>query len=213
MSETRVPEGLVGDRPPHPGRKLSWEEFLDWTKEDARAEWVDGEVVMASPVHERHDKLVRFLQSLLGTFVEERRLGEVRGPEFLMHIPTHPAGRAPDALFVRAENLARLQPTVLEGPADLAVEVVSDDSVGRDRGEKLVEYEEAGIPEYWVLDPKRRQAEFYRLEGERYRAAAPEADGRYHSTQVEGFFVRPEWFWQAPPPRLLAVLGELGLLG
>jgi Uma2 family endonuclease len=207
------PELMSADRPPHPRRKLTWEEFLDWCNEDANAEWVDGEVVMHSPVHERHDELVRFLQTLVSIFVRRRRLGEVRGPQFLMHIESHPSGREPDLLFLRSEHLDRLRPTFVEGPADVVVEVVSDESVVRDRGEKFLEYEEARIPEYWLLDPKRRVAEFYRLGADgRYQAVLPEA-GVYRSAQAEGLFLRTDWLWQEPLPDALDVLGELGVLG
>jgi Uma2 family endonuclease len=207
------PELMSADRPPHPRRKLTWEEFLDWCSEDANAEWVDGEVFMKSPVHERHDKLVIFLQTLFRVLVRRRRLGEVRGPQFLMHIESHPAGREPDLLFVRTEHLERLQPTALEGPADLVIEVVSDESLVRDRGEKYLEYEEAGVQEYWILDPKRRVAEFYRLAEGCYQPAPLEPDGRYRSRQIEGLLVRVEWFWHEPLPDEIEVLREFGLLG
>ena len=47
------------------------------------------------------------------------------------------------------EHLDRLTDSHLSGPADLAVEIVSPDSLGRDRGDKFAEYGAAGIPEYW----------------------------------------------------------------
>ena len=46
----------------------------------------------------------------------------------------------PDASFVRTEHLDRVLPTRIEGPADLVVEVLSPDSVARDRGVKLRDY-------------------------------------------------------------------------
>jgi Uma2 family endonuclease len=219
MADTRypgelAPELLGADRPPHPRRKLTWDEFLDWCNEDANAEWIDGEVVMHSPVHERHDELVAFLHGVLRIFVRRRRLGTVRGPEFLMRLESHPSGRAPDLLFVRPEHATRLKPTFVDGPADLVVEVASDESLARDRGEKFLEYEEARIPEYWILDPKRRTAEFYRLGADgRYEAVAPAAPGVYRSEQLQGLELRVGWLWQAPLPDELDVLGELGVLG
>lgn len=79
-------------------------------------------------------------------------------------------GREPDLLFVAQEHLDRLQETYLDGPANLVVEVVSPESLARDRGAKFVEYEAGGVPEYWLLDPLRRWAEFYCLgEDGRYR--------------------------------------------
>ena len=46
------------------------------------------------------------------------------------------------------EHLERLTEARLSGPADLVVEVVSDDSVARDRADKFYEYQAAGITEY-----------------------------------------------------------------
>lgn len=66
--------------------------------------------------------------------------------------PTLP-GREPDLLFLARENLDRLKAPYLEGPADLAVEIVSSESRLRDRGEKLAEYEAGGVREDWILDP------------------------------------------------------------
>ena len=56
------------------------------------------------------------------------------------------------------EHLDRLTDSHLSGPADLVVEIVSPDSLGRDRGDKFAEYEAASIPEYWLIDPVRQQA-------------------------------------------------------
>jgi Uma2 family endonuclease len=56
--------------------------------------------------------------------------------------PDGPA-RQPDLLFVAREHLDRLTETRLSGPADFVVEVVSDDSVARDRADKFYEYQAA----------------------------------------------------------------------
>jgi Uma2 family endonuclease len=107
----------------------------------------------------------------------------------------------------------RLKPTYLDGPADLAVEVVSPESAGRDRGDKYYEYERAGITEYWLIDPQTERAEFYQLDAaERYHLILPDGDGLYHSAILPGLWLRVAWLWQDPPPpaedALLAIEGE-----
>jgi Uma2 family endonuclease len=119
-------------------------------------------------------------------------------------------GREPDLLFVANEHLDRLQETYLDGPADLVVEIVSPESAGRDRGEKFYEYERGGILEYWLLDPQVRRAEFYQLNTEgQYQQMSPDAEDRYHSAVLSGFWLRVEWLWQEPLPHPLRVLGEI----
>lgn len=109
------------------------------------------------------------------------------------------------------ENHERLHETYLEGPADLVVEVISPESVGRDRGDTFVEYEAGGVPEYWLIDPQREQAEFYQLtDSGQYRFVPMDDAGRYHSAVVTAFWLRVDWLWQEPLPPTEEVLLEVG---
>ncbi len=196
-----------------PATKLSYEEFLEWLNEERHAEWVDGEIVEMSPVSNRHQDVVGFLAALLRVYAEARQLGEVRGEPYHMKPALSLPGRAPDIFFVATAHLDRLRSTYLEGPADLVVEIISPESRARDRGDKFFEYEAAGIPEYWLLDPIREQAEFYQIDpGGIYRFVAPDAEGRYHSAALPGLRLQVDWLWQAPLPPLLSVLRVWGLI-
>ncbi|MEI7837907.1 MAG: S49 family peptidase, partial [Planctomycetota bacterium] len=59
-------------------RRMTYEEFLDWADEDTLAEWVNGEVVMASPPSRQHQEIVVFLTQILGLYATKRELGIVR---------------------------------------------------------------------------------------------------------------------------------------
>jgi Uma2 family endonuclease len=96
--------------------------------------------------------------------------------------------------------------TYVDGPADLVVEVVSSESGARDRGEKFYEYEAAGIPEYWLVDPEREELAVYRLRKDRYRTAFEGHEGRAASEVLEGFWIEAEWLWQEELPAVLDVL-------
>ena len=61
--------------------------------------------------------------------------------------------REPDLLMLRDRSDPRYQDRYWQG-ADLVVEVVSPDQPDRDRVEKRADYAEAGIPEYWIADPR-----------------------------------------------------------
>ncbi|MFB6271808.1 MAG: hypothetical protein ABEL51_02830 [Salinibacter sp.] len=56
------------------------------------------------------------------------------------------------------------------------------------------------------------QVEVYRLKEDRYESAFMGAEGRVESEVLDGLWVRAEWLWQRPLPKLLDVLSELGLL-
>lgn len=193
--------------PAPPRRRMSYEEFLDWLDEDTHAEWVNGEVIMHSPVSARHQKVGRFLLRVLSEWVERGNLGEIMYDPFQMKIGPDFPGRAPDILYVAQENLARLKPNLLEGPADLVVEIVSPGSRGVDRGDKHFEYERGGVREYWLIDPERTLAEFNRLEPDgRYHLATPDENGVFRSAVLPGFWLKVDWLWQDPPPAVRDVL-------
>lgn len=100
-----------------------------------------------------------------------------------------------------------LKSTYLDGPADLMVEIISPESVARDRGEKFVEYQAAGIPEYWVIDPQLRQAEFYHLDVHgNYQLIPPDEHGAYRSRAIAGVWLSVARLWQEPLPATVATL-------
>lgn len=193
-------------------QKTTYEDFL--TQYDSvRAEWVDGEVIMSPPASEHHQNIIGFLVNLLRPYVESRVLGKVLIAPFQMKLGPDLPGREPDLLYVASAHLDRLKETYLDGPADMAVEIVSKESINRDRGEKFVEYEAAGVSEYWLIDPIRQQAEFYRLGADNhYHPVLPDDKGIYHSEVVKGFWLRVSWLWQEPLPHVLEVWKELNLL-
>jgi len=197
-----------------PETSLTFEEFLDWLDEDTRAEWADGEVLVTSPASDSHQDISRFLIALLSHVAEHDDAGIVRPAPFLVRLPP-PLQRArePDIVFVAREHLDRLRPTYLDGAPDLVVEIVSPESVARDRGEKYVEYEQAGVREYWLIDRDRRQAEFYLLGADgRYRLALGGSDGEYRSTVLPRLRLEVEWLWRDRLPKLIDVLRTLELL-
>ncbi|MGH2517716.1 MAG: Uma2 family endonuclease [Ktedonobacterales bacterium] len=187
---------------------MTYDAFLEWADEDTLAEWVDGRVVMNSPANFRHQDIINFLLEVLRTYVRIHDLGKIADGPFQMKLGR--SGREPDILFVTRAHLDRLKPTYLDGPADLVIEVVAPESAARDRGDKFYEYREAGIPEYWLIDPNLEQAEFYQLdEAGRYQTAVVAEDGAVHSRAVASFWLRVEWLWQDPLPEASQALLEI----
>jgi Uma2 family endonuclease len=193
--------------------KMTYEEFLDWYDEELRAEWVDGEVILMGPVSTRHQLLVGFLGSLIRHWVESRQSGLALIAPFQMKLSLRPSGREPDVLFIARERLELLKQNYLDGGADLAIEVISPDSRTRDRRHKYQEYEQAGVREYWIIDPLRERADFYQLaENQKFRPACLADDGTFRSDVLPGLWIKTDWLWQEPLPPLMFVLKEWGLV-
>ena len=190
---------------------MSYEEFLD-RADDIHAEWVNGEVIVFMPPKTIHQQLTGFLSYLIVSYARTFGLGEVITTPFEMRVLPGRSSREPDLLFVAREHLDRLTAERLEGPADLVIELVSDSSVTRDRDDKFYEYQEAGVREYWIVDPRpgNQRVDFYQLTAQgTYQAALPDADGRYHAAVLPGFWLSPEWMWQEPLPNPLMLLAAI----
>jgi Uma2 family endonuclease len=203
-------QSTTTQQPQEPGQSeyITYEAFLEWADEDTLAEWVDGAVVMTSPASLRHQDIMNFLEAIITTYTQIHELGKVTNAPFQMKLKH--SGREPDLLFVAKEHLGRLKKTYLDGPADLVVEIISPESQERDRTDKFNEYREAGIPEYWLIDPEAEQALFYQLdEAGQYQTILPDAIGIYHSRAIPGFWLRVDWLWKDPLPDTTDALLEI----
>ena len=191
--------------------RMSYEEFLA-IPEPLLAEWVDGEVTIFMPPTREHQAALRLLGVLIHLYARFRGAGEVIFSPFEVVIRAGHSYREPDILFVATPNLHRLSSKRLNGPPDLAIELLSDDSVTRDRDVKLREYEAAGMPEYWIFDPRpgRHASYHYRLGANaRYEPVHPDPQGRVHSSVLPGFWLKPEWLWEDPLPIETDLLAEI----
>jgi Uma2 family endonuclease len=192
--------------------RMSYDDFLAMLGEGVHAEWVDGEVIVFMPPKTKHERLSRLLYYLLGLFVEHFGLGEVFDAPYEMVLIPGKLSREPDLLFVAREHAERITPERLNGPADLVIEIISDSSVTRDRETKFAEYQAAGIPEYWMIDPRpgRQRVRPFALSptGE-YEPIRRDAAGRYHSVVIPGFWLDPAWLWQEPLPDTLSLLKQI----
>jgi len=201
--------GTLKDSPPS-RTKMPYAEFLEWHPESQSAEWVDGEAFIMAPPSTGHQDLTLFLGSILRFYVESKGAGRVFVAPVQMKLGR--SGREPDVLFVSNENRARVEGLYLNGPADLAVEIVSPESRGRDRKEKFREYEQAGVREYWIVDAVNRQAEFYALGADRTYESLPVVQDVFQSQVIQGLWLDVKWLWQDPLPTLMVVLKAWSLV-
>jgi len=195
--------------------RVTFEAWLDAGGEGPLTEWVDGEVIVHMAASVLHQRLVSFLDRLLGFFATIGGLGEVLIAPAAMRATPDGAGREPDLMFVAAHRREIVTDRWVEGPPDLVVEIVSDDSVARDRDEKYSEYEAAGIREYWIIDPRpnRRRADFFVLDDNgRYQPVPVGADAIYRSAVIDGFWLDPRWLWADEPDPVTALRQIVGAL-
>ena len=190
---------------------LSFDEFVNSPQfHGRRVEWVEGEVIEKMSVSLTHSLLVVFLTKLLGLVAELNSGGQIMADQFLMRLEDQQRGREPDIIYVAPENESRLLSNYLDGPADLAIEIISRGSEAVDRGAKFEEYERGGVREFWLLDPNRQEALFYVRQSDGLFHPGVVQDGVFQSAVLPTVRLRIEWLWQQPP--IMDILREWNLI-
>jgi Uma2 family endonuclease len=99
----------------------------------------------------RHQRVCARIVSPLYSFVKTGRLGTVI---FGLPVGLRPGlFRTPYVMFMRPENTPQSEERFSKGD-DLLVEVISEQNRAHDLETKRLEYAQAGIPEYWIVDPE-----------------------------------------------------------
>ncbi|MCB9873168.1 MAG: Uma2 family endonuclease [Planctomycetaceae bacterium] len=138
-----------------------------------------GRLEMLPMPTQSHQLIVAFLYQRLLEFVTVRQLGLVLFAPLRVKVGDGQI-REPDIVFMSEANKHRRNNEFWLG-ADLVIEVVSNDDPKRDLEVKRHEYAQAGIPEYWIVDPRNSTTSILRLaaEGSSYIEA-----GAYKSGDV-----------------------------
>lgn len=113
-------------------------------------EFVDGVLEFLPMPTEFHQILVAYFYDVLRAIVGQSGIVLFSG----LRVQVRPGKvREPDVVLMLHENRTKRSNRVWLG-ADLAVEIVSEDDPQRDYQVKRVDYAEAGIREYWIVDPR-----------------------------------------------------------
>ena len=136
------------------------EQFRDDLREDDKAEFINGEVVVHSPNKLEHIDTRANLASLLRAYVGSHDLGHVLEEMALVHFTRN--DYQPDIAFWTTKKSAGFKSgQMLFPPPDFVVEILSPSTASRDRGVKFDDYAAHGVAEYWLVDPAERVIEQY----------------------------------------------------
>lgn len=183
--------------------------FEDFIKryEGQRVEWHAGKVVEKVSNNTQHNFIVFFLAQVLSFYLSYEKLGKIITDGVSMYINDDVPARQPDIMVLLNNKLSQIKATQVEGAADIVVEVVSPRSSAIDKGVKFHEYEAAGVQEYWLIDPIRKQVDVYELNDEGlYQRISSESHLQSHV--LADFSLDISILWQDDLPAGPA-LGEL----
>lgn len=160
--------------------------FYNDITEQEKTEFINGTIVVHSPVKMKHNRASLRLAQLINIYVCKHDLGFV-GIEKIMITLTR-NDYEPDICFFRKDKAIMLaaDQTLFPTP-DLVVEVLSASTEARDRGVKFDDYQAHGIEEYWIIDPENETLEQYHLIGDEYKLILKAPNIDVSSFTVDGF--------------------------
>jgi Uma2 family endonuclease len=156
--------------------KMTADQFLQLGEDPPgiRLELVDGEIEMAPSPIPKHSRAIMRLTHWLINQVEAGAGGDVFSDVDTI-FGEHDV-RRPDILYFSEARIHLVGDKAMEGPPDLAVEVLSPSSKQIDRQAKFTLYERGGVTHYWIVDPAKQTLEAYKLQSGSYTRVA-EASG------------------------------------
>lgn len=185
------------------------EEYLRYYAEQFY-EWVDGTAYKFPTVTLTHQDIWAYLRTLLNVYVDLNPIGDVFRAAFIMWLDSTRTIREPDLQVIIGDNLKNLTEEGMIGPADICIEIVAPESVVLDHGIKFAEYEQAGVREYWIIDPIHKEGRFYQLNEEKvYSPVKTDEQGYYQTPLLPRFKLHVPTLWESPIPNTLQAVQEV----
>jgi Uma2 family endonuclease len=161
----READGLAIDLAPLQGL-WTREQYLKLTDHTRYlVEFTNGTIEMLPMPTQHHQLILAYLYRTFWSFIQITG-GIVLFAALRVQV-RYDKFREPDLLLLLDANDPRSQNRYWLG-ADLVVEVVSEDNPARDTVEKVADYAEARIPEYWIVNPLDETITVLTLDGEAY---------------------------------------------
>lgn len=150
--------------------RLTYADWLAFPTDRYRYEVIDGDLLVTPPPAIVHQRVSRELEFALLTFLRANNLGEVLDAPVGVKLDDSNIVE-PDLVVVLTHNAHRIGVQVISGPPDLVIEILSPGTARRDLGVKRDTYAQAGVPEYWIVDPESRSIEVLTLVSNAYARA------------------------------------------
>ena len=160
--------------------------FYNDITEQEKVEFINGEIIVHSPVMKRHNSASLLLAQLMNVYNIKHQLGFV-GIEKIMITLTR-NDYEPDICFFKKEKSEDFVENQTLFPApDFIIEILSEGTKKRDRGVKFQDYQSHKIEEYWIIDPDHQTVEQYHLEDGEYELLLKSSEGNIKSFVMTDF--------------------------
>ena len=160
--------------------------------ETRKVEFINGELIVRSPVKKQHNDASGALFQLINPYVKKHKLGYVGYEKIMISLTRN--DYEPDVCFFDIEKSKHFEDEQSLFPApDLIIEVLSPKTASHDRGIKYDDYQAHAVTEYWIVDPHKETVEQYCLgEDGIYELILKSGEGRIHSKAIKGLEIAIE---------------------
>jgi len=163
-------------------QKLRYDDLADTPDDSRRYELLDGALFVTPSPRPLHQRVSKRLQRQLETYFEDRGMGEVFNAPVDVILAVHDVV-VPDLVVVTIP--AQVSDRAIEGAPTLVVEILSPTTRARDRKLKAERYAMLRVAHYWIVDPRGKTIECYRLRGTQYEPVT--------AAKAPAFLTHPDW--------------------
>ena len=136
--------------------------FYEWVDENMKAEFINGQIIVHSPVRIEHWQASEKLVSMLSIFTKFKKSGKIGVEKVMISLTRN--DYEPDIVYFKKEKADLFTAGQVLFPApDFVVEILSKKTALTDRTTKKEDYAAHGIGEYWIIDPQKQMIEQYLL--------------------------------------------------
>jgi Uma2 family endonuclease len=172
----------------HEEKKITVNDFLEMDFEEGFIyELINGDIAKRKSSTPLHQKVSMNLLHALFPHIKNNKLGHLFTAPLDVYLNKHNLF-VPDLTFTSNKNKKILKKKWIKGAPDLIIEILSRDTIMRDRGSKMNIYKKEKVKEYWIVDPSTTSIEVYYLEKKEYNLVAfADENDEFQSTVLEGF--------------------------
>ena len=148
-------------------KSYTYADYLKWTFEE-RVELIKGKIFKLSPApSSAHQRISLRLHLAIGNFLAGNRC-EVFTAPFDVRLPRKSVNEKDIITVVQPDLFINCDPSKIEergclGAPDIVIEILSSSNNKKELKYKHELYQEAGVKEYWIVDPRETSVQVYLL--------------------------------------------------
>lgn len=158
---------------PNPKKKIHTSKDYWNLPETERAELINGQLYSMAPPNYKHQKLISELNQAIGSYIKAHHGDcEIIPAPFAVNLDAQDENWVEPDISVICDK-SKITSRGCSGAPDYIIEIVSPSSRRMDYNKKNGLYMDAGVREYWIVDPEKERTTIYRFEEDAAPVIAP----------------------------------------